>query len=276
MVTVRFLLSGLFLLFLLFGLQAPAQEISVLREGGVQSLSLSDLARNLGQLPTAAAGTVTLRLEPGVLTLFEDSREALWFPRGAEGPVEVEFAVTTRYSDGDWWVSTDLVGLLGGRISGRVLTLPGHARLLLAADPAGSGDAAGEVLELAGNVSALRLRSGTSSVLLVDLGLLGLVHPGQQQQIDAFLAQLEGERPLYFVVSSLTDAAWEPEFSFRQEGLEFDALHPWHVVLLEGDGQFGAPGQPVSGVILLPAAANLRIPLEVHWQGATGRLAFRR
>jgi hypothetical protein len=271
---VRSLLFGV--LFLLVSAAAFAREIPVLTRGDVQLLSLTQLGRNLGQLPSPAAGSVTLRLDSGVLTLFTDSTEALWFARGATEPVEARLSAATRFDGTDWWVALDLISLLGGSISGRTVLLPGQARLLLQQPDTSGSAVAGEQVELARDVTALRLNSGATSVLLVDLGLLGLVHPEQRQELDSFLGELDGERPLYFVVTSSRESAWEAVFGFRQAELQFEARLPWQAVILEGDEQVVTPDQPVSGVILLPAEVNLRSPLEVTWQGRTGRITFRR
>jgi hypothetical protein len=271
---VRFLLPPI--ISLLIVTLAAAQEIPLLAHAGSQLLSLSQLARNLGELPASMGDTVTLRLPSGVLTLFNGSREALWFARGAEGPAEATLAAATLHHDGHWWVSTDLIPVLGGRISGRVLLLPGQARQLLAdSATAASGSGYGTVM-LANAVPALQLQQGPLSVLLVDLGLLGLAFPGQQEQIDSFLAAQAGTRPLYFVLTGSAEAVWDDGFTFRQDTLQFTARQEQQLVILEGDGQRVTPEQPVTGVILLPAGINLRSPLQVSWQETSGTITFRR
>ncbi len=226
---MRFLSS---LIILLFSLTlAAAQEIPLLTHAGQQLLSLSQLARNLGQLPSVVGDTVTLRLDSGVLTLFAGSREALWFARGSAEPDEVTLAAATLYRDDHWWVATDLVGVLGGSISGRAVLLPGQARQLLQRE-AGPASGRNDTLLLANNVPALQLQQGPVSVLLVDLGLLGLAFPEQQLQIDAFLAGVADSRPLYFVLTSSVTSDWDSVFTFRQDTLQFTA-GPQQLVILQ-------------------------------------------
>lgn len=273
MQVMRFLLPPLiWLLGLTF---AVTQEIPLLTHAGQQLLSLTQLSRNLGQLPSVIGDTVTLRLEVGVLTLFQGSREALWFARGSTEPDEVTLAAATLHHDGHWWVATELISILGGSINGRALSLPGHARLLLERDANAASGSGNDTVLLANNVEALQLQQGPVSVLLADLGLLGLAFPEQQMKIDGFLAAQQGARPLYFVLTSSAASDWDGVFTFQQGTVQFTA-GPQQLVILEGDPLTVAPQQPVTGVIMLPATLNLRSPLQVSWTETSGSITFRR
>lgn len=255
-----------------------AGGIPVRGSGSGALLSLTQLAREFGQVPTVVGDSVTLRLPEGVLTLWEGEGALLWFPRSGE-PVEKELARPTTFSDGHWWVSTQLAAVLGGSVSGRTLLLPGRARLLLdlpgSLGASGASGAGSQQIRLPHNVQALSLTSGEQTLLLVDLGLLGLAYPDQQAEIDAFTVELAGQQALYFVLTSQTENSWEANFILQQGGTLLHLQHPWEVALLDGDEQLVAPARPVSGVMLLPASVNLRAALTVTWQDTAGTTVFR-
>lgn len=237
-------------------------------------LSLTQLAREFGQVPTEVGDSVTLRLPEGVLTLWEGNSALLWFPSNGES-VETRLARPTSFSDGHWWVSAQLARVLGGSISGRTLLLPGRARLLLDLPAAHTSTGGSQQLSLPNSVQALSLTSGDQTLLLVDLSLLGLAYPDQQVKIDGFIAALGGQHALYFVLTTQTESSWEASFTVEQGGALLELQHPWDVAVLAGNEQLVTPAQPVSGVLLLPPSVNLRAALTVKWQDTAGATAFR-
>ena len=103
-----------------------------------------------------------------------------------------------------------------------------------------------------------------------------LVFPEQRSALDAALTELERDRPLYFVLTSLSAGPWEPTFVLEQGDRTFEARHPFRVRILDGDPTFVAPDAPVVGVILLPEAFRLNLPLGITWGGVVSEITFRR
>lgn len=306
------------LLILATGGTALAQGVATRMLAGHLHVSLDDIGARLGQAVTAFGSSLTVRSGFGNLTLWLDSREALWLPQGAVEPEILELPFPVHEAGDTLWAPVEVLTLMEATISGQVVIMPDRTRLVLAlpaaaadiranpeppdsspgatAPPADglSGDAGAqpgagsgpglpgaglrdwEPVRLENSVPGLRLYSGSQSLLLLDMGLLGLAFPESRAQFDAFLAQAGTERPLYFVLTSSEHGPWDARFEFSQDGLNTVAEPPYDVVLLEGDLESVGPGATVSGVILLPSATNLRQPLQVEWQQVTAQIVFRR
>ena len=192
---------------------------------------------------------------------------------------------------GELWAPLSLIGQLGGTVSGIVVIMPDRSRLLLndgpvsqpapaAADPAPAHvvrvPQANGTVPLANGVQALRLHALGQSVLLADLGLLALAYPDQRVAFDSFNAGLSGYRPLYFVLSAGVAGPAHLEFNLDQGSLSTRLAPEDGVVILQGDPREVGPGQPLSGILLLPLATNLRAPLQVQWLDQTMSMVFRR
>lgn len=140
---------------------------------------------------------------------------------------------------------------------------------------------AGELVDLGSGVPGLRLYSAgergpaTQSLLLADVGLLGLAIPHQQQVFDELLLKAGTDRPLLLVVSSLTAAPWLTTIEFVQDGLSVEVKHPFRLRLLSGEAELVAPGTPAVAVVLLPDEFNLRRPITVRWGEASATITFR-
>lgn len=277
------------LLLLALGSSA-AQQVAASEFLGVRHFSVTDFARGLGTSATGFGNSVVVRTDFGILTLFTGERDYLWLPEGGTEPREYRAAVPVTEAAGHVWATMEILDTMGATVSGVVVVLPDRSRLVLTGNlPAGGAaaaslppfqrapaDSGSEVIELANGVRALRMTQGEYSLLLVDLGLLGLAFPEQRGELDAISAGLAGRRPLYFVLSADSPAPAVLSFSVLQPGMNARLEPPDSVVIVQGSQLELAPGSPVSGVVLLPAATNLRGPLRVEWQQVTAEMIFRR
>ncbi len=258
-----------------------AQGVQVREFAGVTHVSLQDVATVLGEAATRVGDSVTLRTPFGVLTLFSGSQDGFWRAAAGGAEVELRLALPLREDRGVLWAPLSLLTQLGGTVSGRVVVLPDRTRLLLeeAATPgfipvpALPGAAVrSENVELGNGVQGIRLFSGNQSLLLVDLGLLSLALPGQRAEFDSIMLGLQGERPLYFVLTSREDAPLDPELSLSQSGVTVRSE------MLAANGSFDSvgPESPVTGIVLLPERFNPRAQLTVQWQGVSATAVLRR
>lgn len=241
-----------------------------------------DLARALGAVWSDDGRAFTLRVATGVLTVFADA-DALWQPAGDAEPVVVSAALPARRIDDRWFVPEDLLGVVGARVDGAVLRLPGGATRALRRPRTPIVDgAASEVVALGPGIEALRLfvdgAGGEASVslLAVDLGLLALAFPEQQRELDAVLRDLWVEKALFLTVTATAEAAWQPAIYVEQDGRETLLAEPFTVQVLAGDPARVAPGEPVVAVAFLPDDLDLRRPLTVRWAGVSGTWTLRR
>ena len=264
---------------------AAAQQVASLELYGVRHFSVGDLARGLDTVATRTGSSVVVRTGFGILTLWTAERDYLWLPTGEAVPVEGRLSVPVTEAGGELWAPLQLLTDVGANISGVVLILPDRTRLVLSGEPAAlpaltgpPAAAAGssQVIDLDNGVRALRMTAGGQSVLLVDLGLLGLAYPGQRNDFDSFNAGLDGQRPLYFVLSASEPGPAELSFGIRQSGISSRLDPADGVVIVQGDAATLGPGSSLSGVLLLPAATNLRGTVQVEWQQLTTDMIFRR
>lgn len=251
-------------------------------EGPWTLVAVDDLARALGAPWSADGPHLTLRADTGVLVVFDGSPDGWWQAAGARDAEPVASALPVGRVDGRWYLPDDLLGVLGVRVEGGALWLPdGRVRPLeLAREVVREGSA--ELVPLGPGVEGLRLYAASAdgpdvvSLLVVDLGLLGLAFPEQQAALDAVLRELKSERALFLVVTALAEAAWQPAIYVVQDGRETLLSAPMTVQVLTGDPDRVAPGEPVAAVAFLPIDLDLRRPLTVRWAGASGSWTLRR
>ena len=217
-----------------------------------------------------------------MLTVLADDADALWQPAGAVEPIVVSAALPARRIDDRFFVPEDLLGVLGVRVEGAVLHLPGGSTRPLVLPAAPVAGAASEVVPLGPGIEALRLfvdgAGGEASVslLAVDLGLLALAFPEQQSALDAVLRDLRAEKALFLTVTATAEAAWQPAIYVMQDGRETLLAEPFSVQVLAGDPARVAPDEPVVAVAFLPDDLDLRRPLTVRWAGVSGTWTLRR
>lgn len=268
-----------------------AQQLRRTSVYGLDYVSVTDLARGLGTAATRLGSSVTVRTGFGILTLFEGEAGFLWRAEGSSEPRELRLSAQTVAGADGLWVPLELLQVIGATVSGVVVIMPDRTRLVLESSaalpaapeqlPAGAAPAlpaAGSsgAIELGAGVRALRFVEGDQSVLLADLGLFGLLQPGRRASFDAFMQELSGYRPLYFVLSASSEGSYSLEFTFVQDSRVTRLGPDDGVVLLQGSGEAVTPGDPVSGIVLLPETTNLRRPLQVQWQQQTASMVFRR
>jgi len=263
------------------GAQGSA-SVDARTDGSWTLVAGDDLARALGAAWSDDGRAFTLRVAAGVLTVFGDDVDALWQPVGGAGPTVVSAALPARRVDDRWFVPEDLLGVLGARVDGAVLRLPGGGTRPLVLPRAAVAAAASELVPLGPGIEALRLfvdgAGGEASVsmLVVDLGLLALAFPEQQGALDAVLRDLRAEKVLFLTVTATAEAAWQPAIYVVQDGRETLLAEPFAVQVLAGDPARVAPGEPVVAVAFLPDGIDLRRPLTVRWAGVSGTWTLRR
>lgn len=278
--------ASLFAVMLLWSGAASAQQpIAAQRIDGTPYYALEPVLRALGYLHSTDPRSVTVSTPAGVLTLFAGAPDGLWRAVADGGASDVSFAGPVEFTADGWFVPADVLDFLGIVVEDDALLLPDGRRLAIAFPVAATtlGAAAGVEHEDLGNgVIGLRFFvAGPAgphdlSLLVIDLGLLPLAFPEQRRALDAVLAELERDRPLYFVVTSLSANRWEPIFVLEQGERTFEARHPFRVRILDGDPANVSPDSPVVGVILLPEAFRLDAPLGITWGGVASEITFRR
>ncbi len=280
---------------LLFAGSGAARQVARISLLGLDYVSADDVARNLGTVATRLGSSVVLRTDFGILTLFEGEADYLWLPGSSGEPEERRLSVPPQRRGDTMWVPLELLTAIGATVSGVVVIMPDRTRMVLSepgampataaaeeglealpAPPPGLPAAGTEQVDLANGVSALRLSTGSQSVLITDLGLLSLVQPEQRSSFDEFMKELSDYRPLYFVITAATEGSYSTDFRIQQGSLVSELRIGNGVVLLQGDPDMVAPGQPVSGVLLLPQGINLRASVQVQWQQRSAGMIFRR
>lgn len=265
-----------------FGQPATFDPVPAVRASGRVLVDLEALARRYGWSSTEQAGTLTLRTEAGILTLFSASPDALWQPTGNDAPVTVPLSMPPRVLGGAWHVPDDVLDLLGvARPHGAVAVPGGTAPLVFPPEPAaGEGY---EVVDLGFGVVGVRFYQAgpagqeTLSMLVADLALLALALPDQQDLLDDILTQgpMATDHPFLVTVTALEPVTWDPSLTFSQRDLRFEARHPFRFQLVEGEAVTVAPDHPVVGVALLPPRFDLEAPLRIRWGDVEAEVTFR-
>ena len=254
-----------------------------MEEGWATLVDAEVLAQQLGLLMSEAGGTLTLRGDNGILTLFPDSSVALWQPRGENSSREESLSAAVRHRDDGWWLPVDVLSYLGLWLHDGIAEGPDNLVLRLRFPPAApvSGQGA-ELVDLGTGVPGLRLfaagRAGpaTQSMLLADAGLLGLAVPEQRSSFDELVAASGDDHPLLVFVTAAASSEWEMRIEFSQGQMSLEVKYPFRLRLLEGQPARVAPDAPVVGVVLLPQGFDLRRPIDVRWGGASATVTFRR
>ncbi|MEX2535508.1 MAG: hypothetical protein WD273_07885 [Trueperaceae bacterium] len=263
---------------------AGHRELPAVREGAVTLVEAASVIRELSLVASEDSGTLTLRGEEGIFTLFDGSPDVLWQPRG-EGVARQESlsgAVRQR-GDGQWWLPVDVLAFLGLWVSDGVAEdANGRSfRLHFPPAPAVAGRD-GELVDLGSGIPGLRMYAAgsagpaTQSLLLADAGLLGLAMPSHQERFDELVARSGRDRPLLLFVTAVEAGSWRASITFSQGTLDFAARHPFRLRLLDGEAAFVGPESPVVGVVLLPEEFDLRRPIRVQWGDASATVTFRR
>jgi hypothetical protein len=275
----RFALVALACAALAWGAAQGSEPLDARADGAWTLVAGDDLARALGATFSDDGRAFTLRAATGVLTVFAEDVDALWQPVGGAEPAVVSAALPARRVDDRWFVPEDLLGVLGVRVEGAVLHLPGGATRPLELPRVASAGGRSEVVALGPGIEALRLfvdgggGEASVSLLAVDLGLLALAFPEQQGALDAVLRDLRSEKVLFLTVTATADAAWQPAIYVLQDGRETLLAEPFAVQVLAGDPARVAPDAPVA---FLPDGLDLRRPLTVRWAGVSGTWTLRR
>ena len=216
------------LLCLILFATASAQSVSARREAGTLYVSLSDLARLLSFSVTDSGNSVTLRTPEGVLVLFEGSPDLDWTPVDAvnAGAAILSLPTPTFKRDGEWFAPTEVLDLVRVTATEQIVTLPDGRTMDLVIPEAieARNSRNSSLIDLGNGVTGLSFyKAGpagkdTVSLLIMDAGLMPLAFPEQQRKLDPVLTQLEGGKPLYFIVTSLADSIWDTNFRIDQGG----------------------------------------------------------
>jgi len=263
---------------------AHGDPVAALRVGGTLYTPAAPVARALGDILTPGEGSLTWRADPGTLTVFADSPDALWQAAGDAGSTTLALSAPALFRDGAWYLPADALDSLGVRQQGDHLVLPGGRTLALevpAPVVSGSGGRS-EIDDLGHGVPALRLFAKDAAggdgvaVAISDLDLLPLVAPSQRDAIDGALARIGRDKPLLVLVSSLAPSAWEASFVLEQGGRSLQVRFPYRMRMVQGSSMQVGPDAPAAAVLLLPPWFDLYRPLTVTWQGVRATVTFRR
>lgn len=264
-----------------------AQSVAARDVGGVLYVSVDDLASRLGYSLSGGESSLTLRAAAGVVVLFENSPDILFKPKNSAEALErsdQSLAAPVLKTSEVWFAPAELLELLGFRVTAESVTAPGGRTFALTFPPPAVTQTTqrSELVDLGNGVTGLSFYlSGsagpeTVSVLVVDLGLLGLALPAEQRGLDAAAAKFKDAKPLYFVATTLAAASWQPLFTVTQGGRSAEVRYPFGVNVLAGNADTLTPDAPVSGLVLLPVWVNLRQPVTLSLAGATATVQFRR
>lgn len=257
--------------------------------GGVTYVEAASLALALGDLVTAAGGTLTWRGAEGVVTFFAGSAEALLQRPLDGGPAEWSLSAPVLVEGGGsgaagWLLPVDAVQLLGvaaeeGPTGARLWSPAGEELTVVApeppAAPAGEAGAAWEPVAL-GAAAGVRFFVGDQSLLLLDLDLLPLAYPDAMAAVDEAAERAGSDHALLLVATSLVEGELDTALTFAQGERELVVRSPYRVHVFRGDPAALAPGREVVAVVLLPATFSLYRPLAVSWAGVEATVTLRR
>jgi hypothetical protein len=264
---------------------AVAQRLPAMRDGGAEYVDAKALARSLGIVASEDATSLTLRAQTGILTLFAGSPDVLWQPAGASFAREESVSAPIIEREGQWWLPLDALPLLGLHVNGDEVEGPDNVHLRLAFAPQQqqlSPEFGAELVDLGAGVPGIRLfASGgagpaSQSLLLADVGLLGLALPEQRERFDELATKAGRDHPLLLLLTAIEAGPWESVITFSQAGRSAEARYPFRLRILEGADDVVGPQSPVVAVVLLPEAFNLRQPIRVEWGEASATVTFRR
>ena len=263
---------------------AQAQEVSARRIGGEVYASLTTTASLLGVSTSNTATSLTLRLPQGVLVVYHASPDVSFTESGtrSEDALLAISSPVIRNSDG-WFAPKDVFELFGASLTSTELVLADGRNFPLSfVSLFPRSTAPLDTVDLGNGVKGVMMYAPNArgdeslSLMLVDLSLLALADPSQQNFIDSFMANLRDHRALFFSVTSSERRLWQSEIFFRQGEREFSARHPLSISVLQGDSSVVTSQQPALGVVLLPQGFNPRAPITIEWQGQRVSYQFKR
>ena len=250
-------------------------QVSARKIAGTVYVSVTDLVTILGYSVTSASSSLTIRTPENALILFANSPDISF--AGNEDTLSAPVL-----EQGEWLAPEDVLSFLGLSLLGNSITL-GDGRTLSLEFPAVPTltSARSDIVDLGNSVEGLAFYASgsagpeTVSVLLMDVGLMSLAFPEQQQTFDELKQKFSG-KPIYVVVTALAESNWESVFSLEQQGRVLEYSAPHSLSLLEGSTSTVGPNTPVSAIFILPDWVNLREVITVSWSGITATMQFRR
>lgn len=258
-------------------LSVVSAQVSARKVTGTLYVSVSDLASIMGYSLTESKESLAIRT-PNVLILFSGSPDISY--GGTEDTLSAPVFVQ---GEEEWFAPEDVLSFLGLGSIGNLITLPDGRTLSLEfpSIPLVTSSRSA-VIDLGNNVEGLAFYAAgsadadTLSVLMVDVGLMGLAFPEQQKTFDELQQKFTSGKPVYVVVTALAETSWESVFTIEQQGRALEYRAPGSLSLLEGSPDSVSPDRPVSAILLLPDWVNLRESITVSWSGVTATIQFRR
>ncbi len=271
---------------LLLATYAQTQSVAARSIASTTYISLSEVSSRLGYSTTDTGNSLTLRSPFGNMVVFENAPDILWRPIDSSEALESsDFSLSAPVLklEGVWFAPEELFGLLMLERQGNSLR-SGNIILNLSFPSSSISQDAGSfvIRDLGNNVPALNFYQTLDtiednlSVLLIDLGLLPLVFPEQQRELDTIITRFSQGKPLYIIVSSISAVSWDAQFRFEQASRSLVYRYPNNISILRGDPARVTPDNPVIAIVVLPDEINLRSSLQVTWSNSSAIIQFRR
>jgi hypothetical protein len=250
-------------------------QISARKVAGTVYISVTDLVSILGYSVSSTGDSLTIRTPENALILFANSPDITF--SGNEDTLSAPVLAQS-----EWMAPEDVLSFFGLSLLGNSIILSDGRSLGLEFPAVPTiTSARTDIVDLGNSVEALAFYAPgsagpeTVSVLLMDVGLMSLAFPEQQQTFDELRQKFSG-KPIYVVVTALAESNWESVFTLEQQGRVLEYSAPQSLSLLEGDSSTVSPDRPVSGIFILPDWVNLRDVITVSWSGITTTMQFRR
>ena len=238
------------LIFIVFLPTSLAQSIKATLLANETYFSLEDVVKLLGYNSSTAQNSFTLRRADGILVAFANDPDLLWTPKNSDTET-LALASPILKRDGSWFAPTELLAFFTITLSGNVLILPnGKQASLYFPEPTPR-------VEASQNTSSIPLANGNTALVFYSSSSAGtdslslMIMDLEALPVSSQYKSLEESKPLYFIITAITDSNWPNEIIFRQGSKVFAARYPLNVVILEGEANRVGPEKPVSGVVTL-------------------------
>lgn len=253
-----------------------AQSVEATRLANETYFSLKDVAKLLNYNTSVTQNSFTLRRGNGVLVLFANDPDLLWTPQDSITET-IALASPILKRESKWFAPTELLSFLTITLNNDILILPNNQQVSLYFPKVAPQSRTAQNISstsLPNNDTALVFYSSNDagldslSLMITDLGALSVT--------SQYESNLKESKPLYFILTAISNSNWQSEIIFRQGDEIFAARYPLNIILLEGEANTVGPDKPVSGVVTLPKSFDLRSNINVQWSGINTDFRFQK